>query len=240
MLGLWCWSGGSLASAPTGTYADSRLLLEQAGQWLDPEQPVRLTLKTSGSYRPLQEDGALLRDGQELSRLLDMPAAETEAQAGVHGERVYRQEQPLPGGCGRTLLLAEIDPGQSYLIVKVECTLSLRKAGEALAYQRELDERLAAASFVGRWNVIVQGGLAAAETRDAEAVLADVRGAFDAQEAERYADGGTVSVSYTSPRLREFVVSGTNRLHLQVALHRDSVTGSRRLTLGTPVITTEY
>jgi len=57
---------------------------------------------------------------------------------------------------------------------------------------------------------------------------------------ENYTDGGTYSVSYSAPALGQGIVSGTHALHLQMAVHQISGTDQERVSIGLPLITTEY
>lgn len=238
VLGLWIWSATGSAADGSGVYADGRLLLKEAAALVKASEPVKLVLKKSGPYRAFSGGEELLRDGNELSRRIGLPQADRLEEQ--EGERVYRQEAKTPEGCTQTLLLAEIEAGQSFAIVKYECTLGLADAAAVMAHQQELDAKLAGLHFDGRWNVMVQGELARQDEVQPEALLDGVRQAFHAKEAERYTDSGTLSISYSSDILHESVMSGNRTIHLQAALHRDSVNKSWRLTLGTPVITTEY
>jgi hypothetical protein len=92
---------------------------------------------------------------------------------------------------------------------------------------------------------MLQGPLAAkaapaGEGLSPESALAAVAQPFLAQPREAYEDAGTYSVSYTSKALAQTVRSGRHNISLQAALHRDSESGSWRLTLGAPIITSEY
>ncbi|UUZ90333.1 hypothetical protein LJK87_30910 [Paenibacillus sp. P25] len=118
-------------------------------------EPVKLVLKKSGPYRAFSGGEESLRDGNELSRRIGLPQADRLEEQ--EGERVYRQEAKTPEGCTQTLLLAEIEAGQSFAIVKYECTLGLADAAAVMAHQQELDAKLAGLHFDGRWNVMVQG-----------------------------------------------------------------------------------
>lgn len=221
-----------------GAYVDTIKLLTTAKQVMDPAATVKLTMKKTGAYLPVSGEADLLADGQLWSERLGMTpaAALTEQQ----GHAVYRQEGAA-GGCKQTLLLTSLNAGEFYAIVKTECeTLPAAGAAEAVALQQRLDAAVEGLEWDASWNVMVQGGLADPSAQGAEAALRTVELELAAKAEERYEDRGTVSVSYASPELNEFVWSGDRKLHLQAALRCDSQSGDWRLTLGTPVITTEY
>ncbi|MGV2685907.1 hypothetical protein GNF82_16400, partial [Clostridium perfringens] len=60
------------------------------------------------------------------------------------------------------------------------------------------------------------------------------------RSVEDYADDKTQSRSYEDPSLGAFVMSGDTPIHMQIAVHEDSLKKSSRITIGFPVITIEY
>ncbi|MFC7678200.1 YwmB family TATA-box binding protein [Paenibacillus sp. GCM10028914] len=92
------------------------------------------------------------------------------------------------------------------------------------------------------WNASVQGnvdnGLSAGETiQNVEEQLATH---LSFNPVEFYQDMGTESRAYEVPSLTNYVMSGKNPIHMQVAVHEDSMHKNNRVTIGFPVITTEY
>lgn len=219
-------------------YADTFKLLTTAEQVMGPDAALQLTLKKNGPSLPVSGEAELLAYGQAWSERLGMtPAA---ALAEQQGHAVYRQEKS-EGGCKQTLLLTSLNAGESYAIVKTECeAFPAGHAAGAAALQQQLDAATDGLQWEAAWNVMVQGSLADPTAQGAEASLRAVEKELAAKAQERYEDEGTVSVSYASPKLSEFVWSGDRKIHLQAALRCDSQSGKWRLTLGTPVITIEY
>jgi hypothetical protein len=237
----YAWTVQAQGMLANGALEDTRALAAQGAAYFQAEAPVRTVVKVSGPYREASGEQGLLAQGQELSKALGMPVSEQ-----LHkqqGEAVYRQVRETAEGCTESLLLTGLEEGHSFLIVKKECTAP---AGQLLtqvpAWQEAMERALSGPpAWTGVWNVMLQGELSGAYAQqESEQVLRGIAAGLSAVEAERYEDRGTVSVSYTSKVLKQSVKSGAHDIHLQAGLHKDSKDGSRRLTIGTPVITTEY
>ncbi len=225
-------------SAKAAAYEDTRLLLQAAGLALGQTATVRLTLKKSGAVPPAADEAELLEMGRSWSGQLGMEPASS--LTGLPGQAVYRQESEAEG-CKQTLLLTALQEEASYVIVRIECEqLAAGDAERAVKLQQSVDTALAAVPWEAAWNVIVQGGLKERTESEAVAALERSLGKLAAREVERYRDTGTISRSYRSEALNGYVLSGGEKVHLQAALHVHTQDESWRLTLGTPVITTEY
>ncbi|CAG7651790.1 YwmB family TATA-box binding protein [Paenibacillus allorhizosphaerae] len=241
ILGWWLLqSERGLARPELGASEDTMLLLKTAEQTMSEDTPIRLVMKKNGPFRPYNSNEDLLRLGQEWSRLLGIP--ELSALAEQQGEAVYREEWQTIEGCTQTLLLAGLGAGQSYAIVKSECPgLPFKEMKmKAAVIQETVERQLEKIPFEGVWNVMIQGMLREQSGEGAQEALRNVQGQLRAKAVERYEDTGTVSISYTSNVLHHSVDSGSQKIHLQAAVHRDSFTNAWRLTIGTPVITIEY
>lgn len=79
-----------------------------------------------------------------------------------------------------------------------------------------------------------RGESASADSADRIARLAE------AEEVERYADGGTTSVAYYTGRLTGSAISGEHAVNLQLAVRQDGQLERWLVTGGTPLITGEY
>ncbi|MEK8132119.1 YwmB family TATA-box binding protein [Paenibacillus filicis] len=222
----------------SASYRDTRLLLQASAEALGAEATVKLTLKKGGEAAPVSGETGLLVMGRVWSERLGMEPAT--ALAEQQGHAVYRQERTADG-CKQTLLLTELTENSSYVIVRAECEdFPVGAADRAADMQQRIDTALAGSFREGAWNVIVQGGLVERTESGAQSALDKSLRLLQAEELERYEDRGTISRSYGSDRLAGFVLSGSRKVHVQAALHSNSEDGSWRLTLGTPVITTEY
>lgn len=77
-----------------------------------------------------------------------------------------------------------------------------------------------------------------ANQRDAPRLIAS---AAKARRIDSYADGGTVSDSYFTAKLKnEVITDGGRRINLQLAVHTNTETESYELVAGVPVITGDY
>ncbi|MCZ8523306.1 MULTISPECIES: YwmB family TATA-box binding protein [Paenibacillus] len=233
LLCLW----GALASG-AGANRDLERLLPLSSEVID--GPVRVVVKHISPYKPHAGEEAFLATGRQLSERFGLPPAELRS-GGDH--ILYKASGPDSGGIRRTLLWVLFPDGSTELIVSAE-TPESAAGGEDTASrieeaQTKLSRVLEGMGVKPHWNVILQGKLKESYA-SAEKVNVWLREQLEAQEVERYDDGASVSVSYASPLIEASVQSGGRRLNLQAAVHRSSETGERRLTLGTPVITTEY
>lgn len=224
--------------ADEASYADTRLLLQAAAESLGPAAAVKLTLKKGGPSAPAANDAELLALGRSWSERLGMePASSLSDQ---QGHAVYRQQAEAQG-CTQTLLLTALNAESTYLIVRAECEgYPLQDTERAVSLQQLADAGLQTAGWNGAWNVVVQGELPERTEDGALAALERTLYKLAAGEVERYEDRGTISRSYRSDRLNGYVLSGTEKLHVQAALRCDSTDGDWRLTIGAPVVTTEY
>lgn len=64
--------------------------------------------------------------------------------------------------------------------------------------------------------------------------------ALNLTAVEDYEDGGTISRSYTVPDMAISVASGGHQVSLQMAVHRNDLTGREEISLGSPLLTVEY
>ena len=94
------------------------------------------------------------------------------------------------------------------------------------------------------WNGTVQGekkrqGKGSAQ-RTVNQLELEVAEQIKLVQMENYTDNGTYSASYSAPELGQGVISGTHELNLQLAVHQISGTDQERVSIGLPLITTEY
>ncbi|WP_409342408.1 YwmB family TATA-box binding protein [Paenibacillus sp. MBLB4367] len=188
--------------------------------------------------------------GRKLAKLFAMKeeavAAEKPANGSAGSEKAaYRASAQLPDGEGSVSLVL-FDTGEGlpgYAVFKRELTAG-RLDGDALAaWQRQAAGLLRDSGLKGKWNIAVQGMVSEetlASGGNADALLKRIGNFFLGKELERYTDSGTLSVTYSSKKLKGSVRSGVYHVSLQAALHKQSENGQWRLTIGTPVITTEY
>ena len=89
---------------------------------------------------------------------------------------------------------------------------------------------------------MVQGNIkqATLSSSNADSIIKLIITNLKGRVLERYTDTNTESIAISSSQIHASAISGKHRLNLQAAIHRDTVSGEWRLTLGTPVITSEY
>ncbi|GIP34134.1 YwmB family TATA-box binding protein [Paenibacillus sp. J2TS4] len=176
--------------------------------------------------------------GRDLARQLELPAGHLKQSS--DGRPSY--DTRAPGYGGMVLMrLAALDDGQtSYLTIRWEG--SLEEARLAQEWQERVTHAQPGEDHKAGWRINIQGGMNSTwkELADKEAVIEYIQEELKASRVDRYEDSGSLSVSLTSPLLQEYVLSGSDPIHAQAAVHRVTETGAWRLTLGSPMITTEY
>jgi len=226
------WSAAAKPTAADAGRSDLAALLAAADGVLAPDAAV--TLRYAAPLPAAAGDDALAAAGDALAARLSLPAG---AVSRASGHAVY-----AAGGGGLSLQLARLDDGSAFVIARLEARTA--DGLPALEARRErLEAALQAAGVQADCNVVLQGAAAgpsagaAAQADGLQALLAKRLGAAP---LERYADGETVSITMSAPKLHASVISGGKRVSLQAAVHTVTESGLQRITIGTPVITTEY
>ncbi|MDT3427950.1 hypothetical protein J2Z22_003526 [Paenibacillus forsythiae] len=222
-----------LAGSPSETV---RLLTNLGRDLTEPGSPLRLVFKWQGSYTG--EAGGAYASVSSLSKSLGLQAVVKSEEEG-HG--AYRSSHKN-GSMKTSLFWSEMGEGESYVIVTVESADLARTAGLAETAERT-GTLLASAGIAADWNVSLQGiakerGDAGQALKLTERLLAGKLQGMNAAEA--YEDETTASISYTVPSIRHTLQSGTHRLAMQAAIHKDVAEGGSRVTIGFPLITIEY
>ncbi|MFD7523609.1 YwmB family TATA-box binding protein [Paenibacillus chitinolyticus] len=225
------WSAAAKPTAADAGRSDLAALLAAADGVLAPDAAV--TLRYAAPLPAAAGDDALAAAGDALAARLSLPAG---AVSRASGHAVYA------AGGGLSLQLARLDDGSAFVIARLEARAA--DGLPALEARRErLEAALQAAGVQADCNVVLQGAAArpsagaAAQADGLQALLAKRLGAAP---LERYADGETVSITMSAPKLHASVISGGKRINLQAAVHTVTESGLQRITIGTPVITTEY
>ncbi|WP_054958236.1 YwmB family TATA-box binding protein [Paenibacillus dakarensis] len=131
--------------------------------------------------------------------------------------------------------------GRNYVKVQFD-TEELEQLQQLIECQDKAAALLEQAGMKPAWNASVQGnmnnGLPVIETIQSIEEKLAMHLRFN--EVDSYQDSATVSRSYEAPSLTAYVNSGEQPIHMQVAVHKDSMNKSNRITIGMPVITIEY
>jgi len=172
----------------------------------------------------------------------------------VQGRAVYRASGDAEAIASSLTLTKLPGEDESYYVV-------LRMEGQGAETVRGMKERIALSgeSLADegvriQWNGALQGEIDPKATGQAFAeptmksslhrslsILEKGKGhALNLTAVEDYEDGGTVSRSYTVPDMVISVASGGHQVSLQMAVHRNELTGREEISLGSPLLTVEY
>lgn len=220
-----------------GVAAESDLtLLTTLGQE-HMEPSAMLTVKIQGEMiNSVLKDQAKTA-AEQLARTMGLSGITTSQ---LQGNEVFQAEGFL-SGVSVHLDWALTKEGHSY----IRAMLVGEAAGqtrEMMALQQQIQEMMKQTGIPNTWNASIQGY--ATETASVDATMAQVEEAaaqkLSLRSVEDYADDKTQSRSYEVPSLGAFVMSGDTPIHMQIAVHEDSMKKSSRITIGFPVITIEY
>jgi hypothetical protein len=90
-----------------------------------------------------------------------------------------------------------------------------------------------------KWMVTVRGNIGVLSPEAVKTLKEKIRSVYKAVPFESYTDSGSEIVSYSSALLESGVRSAAGKVNLQAALHRDSIYGTYKLTVATPMIASE-
>lgn len=196
-----------------------------------------IIIKHTSTYHTFRSTEQFLQTGQELSRQFGLPEQTTWTQTADH--LLYKTEAEQSNGVRMTLLWIGYTDGTSSLMVTAQTEEEASAAAEnsrqtMVELQQQLGEKLHGLGVAPQWNVMIQGSLSDsfADTEQGQlSVFRWLTEQLKLQEIGAYHDKGSTSISYYSPD------AATN---VQVAVHRNSVTKERRITIGMPAISVEY
>lgn len=235
-------SGGTEETGVNGTTgageaakSDLTLLAALGEEHMEPS--AILTVKIQGEMiNSIPKDQAKTT-AEQLARTMGLSGITTSQ---LQGNEVFQAEGVL-SGVSVHLDWAFTKEGHSY----VRAMLVGEAAGqsrEMMTLQQQIQEMMKQAGIPNTWNASIQGY--ASETASVDGTMAQVEEAVAQKLAlrpvEDYADDTTQSRSYEVPSLGAFVMSGDTPIHMQIAVHEDSMKKSSRITIGFPVITIEY
>lgn len=235
-------SGGTVETGVNGITrageaAESDLILLAALGQEHMKSSAILTVKIQGEMiNSISKDQAKTT-AEQLARTMGLSGITTSE---LQGNEVFQAEGVL-SGVSVHLDWAFTKEGHSY----VRAMLVGEAAGqsrEMMTLQQQIQEMMKQAGIPNSWNASIQGY--ASETASVDGTMAQVEEAvaqkLSLRPVEDYADDTTQSRSYEVPSLGAFVMSGDTPIHMQIAVHEDSMKKSSRITIGFPVITIEY
>ncbi|MBT2761946.1 YwmB family TATA-box binding protein [Paenibacillus sp. ISL-20] len=217
------------------TESDLTLLTALGQEYMEPS--AMLTVKIQGEMINSVPKDQAKTAAEQLARTMGLSGITTSK---LQGNEVFQAEGVL-SGVSVHLDWALTKVGHSY----IRSMLVGEAAGqtrEMMVLQQQIQEMMNQAGIPNTWNASIQGY--ATETASVDATMAQVEEAaaqtLPLRSVEGYADDTTRSRSYEAPSLGAFVMSGDTPIHMQIAVHEDSMKKSSRITIGFPVITIEY
>ncbi|MGY5345689.1 YwmB family TATA-box binding protein [Paenibacillus glucanolyticus] len=222
-------------AAGVAAKSDLELLVDLGEEHMDPS--ALLTVKIQGEIiNTVSADQAKMLADQ-LARAIGLSEVTT---ARLHGNEVFHAEAKV-SGVSAQLDWALSEEGSSYIRVML-IGEAAEQTTEMMTMQQNIQDEMNQAGIANTWNAAIQGY--ALKTRGVEETMNQVEESISAElpirSVEDYADVTTLSRSYEAPSLDAFVMSGSTPIHMQMAVHEDSVKKSNRITIGFPVITIEY
>ncbi|WP_422658290.1 YwmB family TATA-box binding protein [Paenibacillus sp. EC2-1] len=213
---------------------DSLKLLYSLGE-MQVDSPLHVTVKLQGERRDFSSDKieATVEALKAEIGLKDM-FMDTE-----NGEQSYRVREVISGMDVRMDWVQA--GGHSYVKFQLD-TVGTANFQHLIDIQKKVEGILEEVGIIAAWNASVQGSVN--NSLSAEKTMQLVEGKMESNlslnEVDSYQDSTTESRSYKVPSLGTFVMSGDQQIHMQVAVHEDSMKKNNRITIGFPVITIEY
>lgn len=240
LLGIIVLIGWSAYTGTTRMSADPLRDAETMLRAADALYPAsyEVALLHSGPFRPAGTDAAFAELGDRTAREFGLETAEPARDA--NGHRLYATSGQPPGaGGGRVeLALSGWPDGATNITVSWNAPEGADKDG-VLAWMRDGSARLGAVGAQAKWMVTIRGSIGALSPEAVKTLRQKIGDVYKAGIVDTYADSGSEIASYSSKRLEPGVRSPGVRINLQVALHRDSIYGTYRLTLASPMIASE-
>lgn len=201
------------------------------------EPSALLTVKIQGGLISSFTEDQAKTAAQQLAYHIGLPGGSTSL---LHGNEVFQATGKL-SGISVQLHWAITKEEHSY----VRVMLTGEAAGHTramISLKERIQEQMKQAGIPNEWNASIQGySLQSTNVLEAmEGVEESAAQILSLRMVEEYEDDYTSSRSYQAPSLGNFVESGNTPIHMQLAVHEDSVKKKNRITIGFPVITTEY
>lgn len=196
------------------------------------------TVQHSGPYRRAADDDSFAALGNEVAAGFGLSPAKPVRDA--NGHRVYSTSGTTqPEGWGKLeVALSGWADGSTNLIVRLDAPAGTEKI-KLLAWTTDSSARLEKLGIQGKWMITLRGGAGAWSEEALKALKGKVTASFKAEPVDSYKDSSSEIISYNSKLLEPGIRSAAGTINLQAAFHRDSVYGTYRLTIATPLIISE-
>lgn len=197
-------------------------------------EPEKLTVKWQGDWLTLKEHPEMKVN--ELAAQLGLPNVSILME---NGHTVYRSVK-RNGTFEVRLNVIEKETGRWYAVVQLDGTEN--HMDELQQLHKLCAQRLSAEGIQTTWNAAIRYSVrthASVEQllrTNAKRLGSDM----EMYAKESYTDSMTQAISYAVPALPLSVRSDDHNIHMQLAVHQDEAEGNMRITVGFPVITTEY
>lgn len=197
--------------------------------------PLQVTVKLQGESSTLSSN-EIQAAVQALTEEIGLSDVNMEIE---NGEQSYRAREVISGMDVRMDWVQS--GGHSYVKFQLD-TAGPANFQHIIDIQKKVSAILEEEGMTPAWNASVQGsvdnGLSAEETM--QILEGEMASDIPLNAVESYQDSTTESRSYEVPSLKTYVMSGDQPIHMQVAVHEDSMKKNNRITIGFPVITIEY
>lgn len=218
------------------TFSDTETMLRAADSLFT--APYTVVLQHSGPYRTFDSDASFALLGDVAAREFGLAASKP-----VHdtnGHRIYSASgtPPSAGGGRLELALSGWPDGTTNVTVRWLAPAGAEK-DMLLSWARDAAAGLGNIGVQAKWMVTLRGSVGSLTPEAVKTLKEKIRTVYKAVPIESYTDSGSEIVSYSSTLLEPGVRSGGGKVNLQAALHRDSIYGTYRLTIATPLIPSE-
>ncbi|MFD0676919.1 MULTISPECIES: YwmB family TATA-box binding protein [unclassified Paenibacillus] len=200
----------------------------------------KVIIKHTDSYQSFTNKESFAQIGRKVSTQLNIPVSSEIIEERDH--LLYQAKTTDLEGIETTLLFIGFPNGSTELIISAE-TSRPQDTVPIMKVQKQLTEKLTAIGIKPNWNIMIQGSaVISSSIKEQEASLEpSFAKQLQAQKVTRYEDAGSLSISYYSPKISHSTAEGDKeKMNLQVAVHRNSITQQQRITIGSPAISIEY
>lgn len=204
----------------------------------------KVTMKNTTTYHPYHNETDFSQTAQSISTAFNLPAPNLIQKQDL---LLYKFTLIHTDTIQATLLLIGFSDGSTQLSLTAE---SVQASGipQLQHLQQQWTTQLRALGLQSSWNVMIQGNVADdANTYTSPGQLGlppalqlGLTNNLQVRELNRYQDANSLSISYHSSRIDPSAEDAILKMNLQVAVHRDSITGQQRVTIATPAISIAY
>ncbi|MEK3726056.1 YwmB family TATA-box binding protein [Paenibacillus sp. FSL H8-0034] len=205
----------------------------------------KATLKHTTAYLPYKEERDFAQTAQNISTTFKLTAPLNP----IHKQDIllYRFTLKDTDTIQASLLWIGFPDGSTQLSLTAE-TLQADGINTLYDLQQQWNTQLQDLGIQSNWNVMIQGNIDADtypyacshQPELSPSLQLHVTDSLHAQELARYQDANSLSISYHSTMVEESAADTQQKMNLQVAVHRDSITGQQRITIATPAISIAY